>query len=414
MMLNAEQQIALDMVLEGSNIFITGPGGVGKSTLVKEITTELLKIDKKVGVTAMTGSAAILLKGSTLHSFLKIGLGRDDPKDIIRKLRKNGNHRWLDLDVLIIDEVSMLDPELFDKLEYIARILRKSTKPFGGIQLVLSGDFYQLPCVASDKFCFESTTWDKCITNTIYLTTIIRQEDREFQECLNKARIGELTEEDCDYLKEASVNVDKNAIIKPTKILCYNKDVDDINDKKLMCLPETELHCYEMDIESNPDCNWPFAIVSSKYCSAKETLNLSKGAQVMLLYNKDVTHGLVNGSRGVVTDFEDGLPVVTFYNGIITTIDYHEWEAKEGSEVIGSIFQIPLKLAYAITVHKSQGLTLDRAYINLEGVFEYGQAYVALSRIRTIKGLTIRGFGIHSFKANPKAVEYYKTLLKMS
>lgn len=414
MILNADQQIALDMVLEGTNMFITGPGGVGKSVLVREMTAELLEMGKKVGITAMTGSAAILLKGSTLHSYLKIGFGKDDPKDIIRKLRKNGKHRWTELDVLIIDEVSMLDPDLFDKLEYIARILRSSSKPFGGIQLVLSGDFCQLPCVASDKFCFESAAWDKCITETVYLTTIIRQEDREFQECLNRARMGELTEEDYHYLKEASVGIDKNNIIKPTKILCYNRDVDDINEKKLMAIPEADIHCYEMDIEKNPECNWPFPIVPSKHCNAVETLKLSKGAQVMLLYNKDVTAGLANGSRGVVTDFEDGLPVVTFVNGIVSTIDYHEWMVQEGSDNIGSIFQIPLKLAYAITVHKSQGMTLDRAYINLKGVFEYGQAYVALSRVKTIKGLTIRGFGIHSFKAHPKAVDYYKNKLKIN
>jgi ATP-dependent DNA helicase PIF1 len=220
--------------------------------------------------------------------------------------------------------------------------------------------------------------------------------------------MGKLTEEDCVYLKTNSINIDKDDKIKPTKIMCYNKDVDDINDKKLMSLPDSKLHCFEMDIEKDPD--WPFSISPAKHCNAKETLKLTKGAQVMLLYNKDIHNGLVNGSRGVITDFNDGLPVVTFVNGMVSTIDYHEWEVKDGGRVVGSIFQIPLRLAYAITVHKSQGLTLDRSYINLRGVFEYGQAYVALSRVKRIDGLTIKGFSIHSFKAHPKAVEYYTSL----
>lgn len=415
--LSEKQKDALNKIIKGYNIFLTGAGGVGKSLIIKLFYDEY-KDSKKIGITSTTGTSAILIGGTTLHSFLGIGLGKDSAESLYLKIKKKAYmfKRWRDLDTLIIDEISMLSPHLFDKLELLARKLRYNELPFGGIQLILTGDFLQLPCIETDEFCFEAKSWDKCIKYSIYLTEIFRQEDSLFQTCLNEVRIGKLSKKSIDVLK-SRVNKDlfNSSGILPTKIYSLNIDVDKENEKELnkLSLKNEDLEFFEYELEVNLlKKNLKFVDEKiKKNCIAPQNLQLCIGAQVILLYNIDLESGLANGSRGIITKFEDNLPIVKFINGIECAIDYQEWIIEENGEKIISITQIPLKVAYAITVHRSQGLTIDFAELDLSDIFEYGQAYVALSRVKNLEGLSIKNLNIKKINANKKAVQYYEKLL---
>jgi len=414
--LSEKQKDALNKVIKGYNIFLTGAGGVGKSLIVKLFYDEY-KDCKSIGITSTTGTSAILIGGTTLHSFLGIGLGKDSAESLYLKIKKKAYmfKRWRELDTLIIDEISMLSPHLFDKLELLARKLRYNELPFGGIQLILTGDFLQLPCIETDEFCFEAKSWDKCIKYSIYLTEIFRQEDSLFQTCLNEVRIGKLSKKSIDVLN-SRVNKDlfNSSGILPTKIYSLNIDVDKENEKELnkLSLKNEDLEFFEYELEVNLlKKNLKFVDEKiKKNCIAPQNLQLCIGAQVMLLYNIDLESGLANGSRGIITKFEDNLPIVKFINGVECAIDYQEWIIEENGEKIISITQIPLKVAYAITVHRSQGLTIDFAELDLSDIFEYGQAYVALSRVKNLEGLSIKNLNIRKIIANKKAVQYYENL----
>jgi ATP-dependent DNA helicase PIF1 len=364
MELTQNQKRAIAAIQMGKSIFVTGPGGSGKSTLIDYIITHLTK--KKIGITATTGVAAMLIGGTTLFSYLGIGLGQCDKDQLLTKIKKKSKKVWLNTDLLIIDEISMLSPELFDKLEYISRHLRDPMKPFGGMQLLLSGDFCQLPCINTDMLCFEAKSWDDCIDETIYFDDNLRQGESTFKVILNKLRLGQHTTQDIDELKSLIAKTSQDSIT-PTKLLCKNVDVDAINDKQLYSLDDEVVYRYDMKVQPFEGVTLSQSFNPAKKCNAPEVLKLSLGAQVMLLYNRDIQAGLVNGSRGVVVDFIETLPVVEFLNGMRLLIGYHIWEIGESDEPLVNIKQIPLRLAYAITVHKSQGMTLDSAHINLKG-----------------------------------------------
>jgi ATP-dependent DNA helicase PIF1 len=414
--LSEKQKYAYNCILEGKNILLTGPAGCGKTSCIKLFYSKYKNI-KNIGMTSTTGISAILIGGSTIHSFLGIGLGKDSADILYMNILNNRKilKKWKELDILIIDEVSMLSPDLFDKLEYLARIIRKNTLPFGGIQLIISGDYCQLPCISSEKFCFESESWEKCINETIYLTEIFRQNDVEFQNCLNELRLGSMTQKTIDILK-SRVNVklkNENGII-PTKIYSLNRDVDEENDKELQKLfsKNNDIEFYQYELEYHVfKKNLKFTQEKiKKTCIAPQLLELCVGAQVMLLYNIDLESKLANGSRGVVIGFEDDLPIVKFLNGEQRIIEHREWKIEDNGETIMTISQIPLRLAFACTSHKTQGITLDYADVDLGGIFEYGQAYVALSRVKTLNGLSIRNLDIDKICAHPKAIEFYNNL----
>ena len=414
--LSEKQKYAYDCILEGKNILLTGPAGCGKTSCIKFFYSKYKDL-KNIGMTSTTGISAILIGGSTIHSFLGIGLGKDNTDVLYMNILNNKKilKKWKDLEILIIDEVSMLSPDLFDKLENLARIIRKNTLPFGGIKLIISGDYCQLPCVSSEKFCFESESWEKCIDEKIYLTEIFRQHDPEFQQCLNELRIGNMSEKTINILK-SRVGVElknENGII-PTKIYSLNRDVDSENDRELQKLfsknNDIEFYQYELEYQVFKK-NLKFIQEKiKKTCIAPQILELCIGAQVMLLYNIDLESKLANGSRGVVIGFEDDLPIVKFLNGAKRVIDHKEWKIEDNGELIMSISQIPLKLAFACSSHKTQGITLDYADVDLGGVFEYGQAYVALSRVKTLNGLRIKNLDINKICAHPKAIEFYNNL----
>ena len=305
-----------------------------------------------------------------------------------------------------------MNPDLFDKIDAIAKKMRKNQNPFGGIQLILSGDFCQLPCVEGNNFCFEASQWNSCVKNIIYLDEIIRQDNVDFQNCLNEIRLSEGNlSDDCIKLLESRVNVSLNNDIgiTPTKIFPVNRSVEDINMYEVKKLYEADknIKTYNMRIISNDEKD---AEYYKKHCNAMEQLTLIKGCQVILIYNMDIENKLVNGSRGVVIGFKKDLPIVKFLNGITCVIENYTWEIDKDGEVIAKIIQIPLRLGYAISIHRSQGCTIDYAIIDLKNIFEYGQAYVALSRIKNINGLSIINLNIDKIKAHPKAIEFYKKI----
>lgn len=328
---------------------------------------------KTIAVTSTTGISAILIGGTTLHSYLGIGIGEGTADELANDVYKKSKSRqkWVNLDVLIVDEVSMLSPELFDKLDYIGKKLRGRNRmigntklperPFGGIQLVLCGDFLQLPVVGSDYFCFESEAWKKAIDKVVYLTEIIRQPDPEFQSVLNDLRYGILTKSTKRLLKSrVGVELKNDLGIKPTRIYTTNAAVDHMNETELDLLAKDnrDFYQYDMDIEFLEFVQNKEQAMEKyrKSCIAPTTIQLCVGAQVMLLANLDVSSGLANGSRGVVIHFVDDLPMVRFLNGVEQVINYHCWEIGENRKKQVRIVQIPLKLAWSVTVHKCVGM----------------------------------------------------------
>jgi ATP-dependent DNA helicase PIF1 len=426
--------------MEGKSIFLTGPGGTGKSFLIKEVFDKLSTPGHSVSLTAMTGCAALLLhsKAKTLHSWSGIGLGADVVPLLVGKINKSkrAKFNWR-TDTLVIDEVSMLTAELFEKLEEIARKIRKDERPFGGLQLIMVGDFFQLPPVSKGeetKFVFESPLWKTMGLTTYALTDIVRQKNPEFQAILNEARTGTLTKASLKVLRKRMDLDYKSLEIQPSMLFTRRGEVDTINATHLKKLT-TEKKTYSATTTFNPITQTRGLSTTSpevqaavqaldKVAAYSVELTLAVGAQVMLLTNINPGAGLVNGSRGVVVGFERPLakeedlsgaappkygdvlfPVVRFKGGK-QLIQFHDWELQEFPGVKRQ--QIPLKLAYAITIHKAQGATLDCALIDVGGrTFEYGQAYTALSRVKDMESLFIHDITPEAFKAHPKVVAFY-------
>ena len=400
--LNPEQRIVFDKISkERKNIFLTGLSGSGKSTTLKYIFKKL-KNKKNIVITSLTGISALLLGGQTIHSYLGIGLGTASFDVLLKKLQSSKFYLkcWTKLEILIIDEVSMLSIDLFEKLERLARGLRRNNLPFGGIQLLLSGDFLQLPTVGSDKFCFESPIWKFCINEIIELKTTMRQKDELFINILNKVRIGKIDEECRQILKSREIEYNSDYGIIPTMLYATNAKVDEFNLEYYNKLENQE---YEYDIIYTwfKPCNKEAITNNLRFY---QKLNLKVGTQVMYLVNDDP---LVNGSRGVVTNFIEEYPEVLFTDGFRKIISPHTLDVEVGDEKIMSYTQIPLRLSWAMSIHKSQGSSLDLLCVDLQNIFEYGQFYVALSRARTLEGLYIRNLDFNRNYTHPKALEFY-------
>jgi ATP-dependent DNA helicase PIF1 len=407
--LTTKQQIAFEeIVYKRSNIFLTGMGGTGKSFIIKLINERMSK-EHNVGLTSLTGVSALLIGGVTLHSYLGIGLGLSSFEQLYKKVRYNKimNNRWMRLDLLIVDEVSMFSIELFEKLEKLARHLRKDNRPFGGIQLLLCGDFLQLPVVLSNKFCFESPVWATCISKVIMLDEVIRQKDKTFISVLNKIRMGNIDQECKDVIgaREIKYYPGANGFI-PTMLYATNSKVDVTNAKYYGALKGNE---YNYKIEYT----WKQNVRNKEYyenaVKLPHELNLKIGAQVMHLVNEPMS-GLVNGSRGIVKAFVGGFPEVLFTNGHTQIVTRHCLEVEEKDDVVMSYSQIPLKLAWAMSYHKAQGSTLSLVRVDLKNIFEYGQFYVALSRCESLDGLYIRNLDWLKVKTHPRALEFYRAL----
>lgn len=423
--LSEKQLEAYDLVAKGKSILLTGEAGSGKSFVIKYI-YNLLRYKYNIVITSTTGISASIINGVTLHSYLGIGLGTQNTSDLFLKISKNFFllQKWKKLDILVIDEISMLSCELFDKLEILARSLRQNSSPFGGIQLILSGDFFQLPPVNKDdmetKLCFEAKSWNKCIDKVINLNYNFRQnEDSTFKKCLNEIRTGQISDETVQILESrVDIELRNNYGILPTKIYSLNVDVDKENENELNKLlikdESTEFYQYDMTYDSFYEKKKNFTVniedKIKKSCNFPISLQLCKGAQVMLLYNIDVENKLCNGSRGIVVDFDSDLPIVQFLDGKKIVVNYITLDIEENNKKVLSITQLPLKVAFAVSVHKSQGCTLDYGIVDLSNIFEDGQAYVALSRLRNIDGLCIKNFNRNSIRANNKVLDFYHNL----
>ena len=423
MSLNQKQKYALSCMKTGKNVFLTGSGGVGKTYLIKIFSTWAREekyplSDNPVAVTSTTGTSALLINGTTLHSFAGIGLGKESVDELFTKISKNFfvKRRWLRTKILIIDEISMLTPELFEKIEELARRIKRSPRVFGGIQVILSGDFAQLPPPKLKKFCFESEIWDKVIDESIYLKDIIRQDNPIFQKCLNEIRLGECSQESLDLLQSrVGIKLENDLNIIPTMLYSVNCKVDVINRKFLKELIDSgkENYMYEMrvHVSGNPPKTLQFLVDKLvRDCPADQKIILAEGVQVMIITNMP-DKKLANGSRGVIVGFREKIPLVQFLDGRVLLIEEHCWtdNLTEKNEV--SIKQLPLALAYSTTIHKSQGLSLDYVKTSIDSsIFEYGQAYTDLSRCKNPEGLTLDKFDPKVIKCHPKVKDFYKNL----
>uniref|UniRef100_A0A673JND3 ATP-dependent DNA helicase PIF1 n=1 Tax=Sinocyclocheilus rhinocerous TaxID=307959 RepID=A0A673JND3_9TELE len=410
--LSKEQTAVVNAVLSGKNVFFTGSAGTGKSFLLKRIIGSLPP--KSTYATASTGVAACHIGGTTLHSFAGVGSGSAPLEQCIELAQRPGVlQHWTSCKHLIIDEISMVEAEFFDKLEAIARSIRRSTEPFGGIQLIVCGDFLQLPPVTKGKdkanFCFQSRSWRKCIHMNMELTEVRRQTDKAFISLLQAVRVGRVTEEvTAQLLRSANHSIERDGILA-TRLCTHKDDVELTNENKLKQLPGV-MRVFEA-MDSDPML---FRTIDAQ-SPVSRLLQLKVGAQVMLTKNLDVQRGLVNGARGVVVDFQpgnQGLPRVRFLCGAVEVIKRERWMFKASGGLYLSRQQLPLKLAWAISIHKSQGMTLDCVEISLARVFESGQAYVALSRARSLEGLRVMDFDPRVVQANQDVLLFYKRLRK--
>jgi len=432
--LNKAQEAAVAAVTAGRNIFLTGAGGTGKSHTIKAIVSSAAAKGIPVALTAMTGCAALLLntegsatKAKTLHSWAGVGLGRDPPHVLVAAIQKNRKalKRWTGTQLLIVDEVSMMIAEFLETLDLVARTVRKrpDTK-FGGLQIVFAGDFCQLPPVTSGslKYVFESPIWASLLDETHYLTEIVRQRDPVFQRLLTEARMGALTPESIAILQGRKGIKWQDQEIKPTLLFTKNAEVDKINRINMEALTGERRRFVAQTVQMDrggprlftgtgaPDIQAALAKLDTD-APYDPSLELCIGAQVMLLTNMDQERGLVNGSRGILTGYSGGgLPLVRFIGFTDPVIvDRANWWLADPDHVGRS--QIPLKIAYALTIHKSQGATLDSALIDIgSSTFEYGQAYVALSRVRSLEGLYVWALDPKRIVCHPVVRRFYESL----
>lgn len=408
--LTSEQNRVIETVKRGKSIFFTGSAGTGKSFLLKRIIGALPP--NHTFATASTGAAACHIGGTTLHSFAGIGSGNGSVNQCIELAsRAKVSQQWKACRHLIIDEISMVDADLFEKLETVARTVRKSDQPFGGIQLILCGDFLQLPPVTKPgetrRFCFQSEAWHKTVEITMHLTEVKRQDDPHFINILQKIRKGLCPEPVLNALIATGNNcIDKDGVLA-TKLCTHKADVDEINQSNLKELQG------ESKLFSSVDTDQAYTSQLNALCPVPAYLELKVGAQVMLCKNLDIQRGLVNGARGVVTGYEknnNGYPIIKFVCGVTETIKPSRWIFRVGGGNTIARKQIPIKCAWAISIHKSQGMTLDCVEISLGRVFEVGQAYVALSRAKSLAGLRVLDFKGSCVKADPTVLGFYSRL----
>lgn len=400
------QDRALQILMTGANVFLTGEPGSGKTYVINKYIAWLEACGISVAITASTGIAATHIGGITIHSWSGIGardtLSRYDldhiasNKKVVDKVRKAR--------VLIIDEISMLDGKVLDMVNAITKTVRQSGEPFGGLQLICVGDFFQLPPIAKAgdamRYAFESYAWEEAKPLVCYLSEQYRQEDEMLLSLLQAIRRNQVEEDHYTLLSEQTDIGYEN--IEPTRLFTHNADVDEVNREKLRSLPG-HVHTFSMTAVGNKQLQESLV----RNCLSPQVLELKEGAMVMCTKN-NFEAGYVNGTLGRVISFdrEDGFPIIETAGGKEIKMHPASWSIAEDRKVLAQIEQVPLRLAWAITVHKSQGMSLDAAEVDLTRAFVYGQGYVALSRVRSLEGLKLIGMGPNALQVDPKIVMF--------
>lgn len=405
-----KQAQALNILKSGRNVYLTGAAGSGKTHVLNEYINYLKDRGISVGVTASTGIAATHIGGITIHSWSGIGV-KDNLSDqeidyLVKKdyLRKRFNKAR----VLIIDEVSMIGPRMLDSVERVCRAMKSNENPFGGMQVILSGDFFQLMPIVRDgstpEFVNSSRAWKEMDIRVCYLEDQYRQKDGALRDILNEMRGGVISQKTRNILIAQSDKSFPGDIV-PTRLYTHNRDVDILNERELDRLPGM---AQEFGMKTKGKENIVEAL--KKGILAPEVLRLKKNAVVMFVKN-NFDAGYVNGTLGIVEDFNDGAPIVRTFGGDRITVAPMQWAVEEEGKMLAKVEQIPLRLAWAITVHKSQGMSMDAAEIDLSSAFVPGQGYVALSRLRTLEGLLLRGANEMAFAVHPEIAMLDESLL---
>ncbi len=407
-----DQDLALRVMGVGESVFLTGPAGSGKTYVLNEFIRRAKSDGKKVAVTATTGLAATHLGGSTIHSWSGIGIHEVLPNNFFAQLPKGRRENIEKADVLIIDEISMLHDYRLDLVDEVLRNVRKSEQPFGGIQIILCGDFFQLPPVNRGEsmggFVVNAMSWHEMQPVICYLAEQHRQDDTDFLGILTALRQGDIRRHHAEaLLARVDASLGQDTV---TELHTTNMNVDRINEQHLDRLDGDEV---SFSAETTGAANYVESLKRS--CLAPEVLRLKKGALVMAIKNHPMRL-FANGSIGQVVDFEEGTlyPIVRFRNGKQVTLMPDTWEFRDGDKKRAGLSQIPLRLAWAITVHKSQGMTLDAAKIDLRKAFVEGMGYVALSRVRDLQSLSLAGINQMALKVSPQALEIDEMLQKNS
>lgn len=413
------QEEALNILKTGANVFLTGEPGSGKTHTINEYVRYLRSNGIQPAVTASTGIAATHIGGLTIHSWSGIGIKHSLTKRDLSSIADNKRvaNRIKKTKVLIIDEISMLSAETLMMVEKVCRTILNSNLPFGGLQVVLVGDFFQLPpvqrrVVVTDEqsffpdtedetalFAFGSPAWQELDLTVCYLLEQHRQEDLEFLSALNAIRSGAATEtaRACFTARVITTMPERSA----TKLFPHNAAVDQINEIELSKLSSAS-HSYSMHSRGAP----PLVESLQRHCLSPFQLELKIGAKVMFTKNNPELK-FVNGTLGEVIGFshDNSQPIVETRSGRTIMVEPMEWAIQDDAKVLAAISQFPLRLAWAITVHKSQGMSLDAAVMDLRQCFEYGQGYVALSRVRTLDGLYLLGFNDRALEVHPTVCE---------
>lgn len=405
------QTEALAIMKSGKNVFLTGEPGAGKTYTLNQFIEQARQAHKRIAITASTGIAASHIDGMTIHSWSGTGIADSlSDEDMERMTFKHKlKQKYVQADILIIDEVSMLHGHRLDMVEKLCRLMRKREAPFGGLQVILVGDLFQLPPVSRDgqevDFVHQSEAWLKLDLNICYLTEQHRQGmDDKLLDILRSMRNGGLSAAQKKLLSERGRYV---APRDATKLYTHNVDVDSMNRNRLAQLPGKGWSAAMQD-----DGN-PYKVAAMKRSIlAPEKLELKIDAEVMFVANhKEQIY--VNGTRGKVIRFSNhGDPVVETLDGQEIIVEQHSWKTYDdfGQYVIASVTQYPLRLAWAVTVHKSQGMSLDEAEINLSQAFVPGMGYVALSRVRSLEGLYLKGLNETALEMDPDIYEFDKIL----
>ncbi|MDO8260552.1 MAG: PIF1 family DEAD/DEAH box helicase [Candidatus Magasanikbacteria bacterium] len=397
------QQNALKALKLGYNIFLTGAAGSGKTFVLNKYIDYLKNKGIGVAITASTGIAATHMNGITIHAWSGMGIREELRESDFKKIARSARvrRRLKNAKVLIIDEVSMLQARQLDMVDAICRRFIDKNLPFGGLQVVLSGDLFQLPPVQKDlnkevEFVFSSRVWNESNFRTIYLNEQHRQKNDKLVKVLNCIRADKVSVSEIEILK-TRIGAKLTGPIKPTRLFTHNQEVDYINERELNKLREN-IMIYEMRSQGNER----LVEMLKNGCLASQTLALKKGAQVMFVKN-NFDREYVNGTTGIVEGFdeESKMPIVLTHAGKRIVASPEMWAIEADDTILAHIRQVPLRLAWAITIHKSQGMSLDTVEIDLTKSFEYGMGYVALSRVRTLAGMRLLGMNDLALEVNP-------------